>query len=231
MEINEEIQKAADKVIAENLPVMIEKATIQMIQKVIDDIFGRYSKMSENVKAKIEERLDVNLREFDLTDYNVIVSQAINKHLLECVENGSVKPIMNLVEDTIGFVKTKKIKLSEIHEMVIEASKEEDDSEESGEISFFVEVNKKYDWTEIHFDLDHGKSKSECGVRFLISGKKGNMFCFKTESHWSKRNEMTPSKITQLSGLEHKLFRLYSAQVEIEVDETDFENEWYRYND
>lgn len=232
MNINEEIQKASDKVIAENLPNMVEKSTVKMLESIVSDIFSSYSPMAKSIKETIEKSLDINLQNFKLVDYNVIVANAVNSQLTECINENTLRPISELVKSAVGFIENKSIKLSTIHEIVIEASKEDDSTESEGEISFYAEKNDKYGWVTVNFDIEKGRSQNDCAIEFLISdSKESNIFCFNAKTFMSRKGNLTPSKLAGLSQLERQIFRLYSAQVKIEIDELDFENEWYRYND
>jgi len=224
MNLNEEIQLATDKFVAEKLPQLVEEKVSKMVNDVLDDVFRSYSETAKAIKSKIEQKLDVNLQEFDLLDYNHLVSKAINDNLMQLV---NVQPIMDLCQDAIGFVKQKNIKLSDIVEMFKNAAME-DNSEYEGEITVIIEVNEKHNWTEVWLDLDADTEKHKCGIKFIISDSRKKIFSFNSSSYQSALGNVTPSKITQLSTLEHKIFRLYSAQVEVVVDEVDFENTWYR---
>lgn len=227
MDINKEIQLASDKFIEENLPKLIEQSVGKLIKELLDDTFRSYSPIGKQIKEKIEKQLDINLQRYDLVDYNVLVSNAINNSLIGIVNEQAIEPIMGLVKETIGFVERKEMKLSEIHQLVINAAMEDGDERE-GEISFHAIKNEQYKWVEVSFDIEGGKSVNDCGLSFIFSFDKGrgDIFSFRSRSHWSNKQNLTPQKITQLSNLEHKIFRLYSAQVKIEADELDFENEW-----
>lgn len=224
MDLNKEIQIVTDKVIAEKLPQLVEEKVTKMINDVLEDVFRSYGDTAKAIKSKIEEKLDVNLQHFDLIDYNHLVSKTINDNLLKMV---NIQPIMDLCQDAIGFVKQKTIKLSDIVEMFKDEAKE-DNSEDQGEISIHIEQREDKDWTEVWLDIEEDQDKNNCGINFLISNSRKKIFIMKSGSHWSKQGEITPFKMEHLSRIEHKIFRLYSAQVEIEVDETDFDNSWYR---
>ena len=226
MDLNQEIQKATDTYIIESLPKVVEEKVNKMVDGILQDVFSSYSTTAKSIKTKIEEKLDVNLKEFDLVDYNHLVSKAINDSLLELV---NIQPIMDLCQDAIGFVKKKQIRLSEIVQMVIEASQEENNQDGSGEITVFVEENERHEWVEVWLDIREDTKKSECSIRFIVSTKRNNIFSFKTKSYLSELGSVTPSKMTQMHQLEHKIFRLYSAGVKVEVDDTDFSNSWDRY--
>jgi hypothetical protein len=233
MDINEEILKVTDKIIAEQLPVMLEKSVTNMLEQVLKDLFSSYSKTSKDVKEVIEKSLNVNLQKYDLIDYNALVAGAINNHLVKCVNENSIEPIMKMVESATGFIEKKKMKMSEIHEMIIGASKDYNDDDSSGEISFYIDNNEEHGWYTVSYDIEKDVDKKDCSIEFLVSsrGSLKTIFTMRTKSYSSKKGNLTPTKIMNLSNLEHKIFRLYSAQVEIEVNETDFDNTWYRYED
>lgn len=230
MNINEEIQKASDQFIQDKLPEMVQQKINSMMDDLLKSIFSSYSPMGKVIKEKIEQSLDVNLQKYDMVDYNALIAKAINDHLTECVIHNSIEPIMSLVKDTVGFVKKKKITLSEIHEKVIDQARESGDEPE-GEISFHVFEDRQHDWTRVSIDFEKNKSADQCAVEFLISNKRNTIFHFTIRNWWNGKSTITPCLLMQISGLEHEIFRLYSAQVEIEIDETEFETEWNRYDD
>lgn len=230
MNINEEIQKATDNFIAEKLPQLIQEKVGKMLDDILSDTFKSWSNIGKQIKDKIEENLDVNLQEYDLIDYNALISKSINDRLVGIINENSIQPINELVNETVGFLKKKNFKLSEIHELVINSSMQEYEEETESEISFFAERNDKHKWITVSIDTDKDVSQEDCSLTFLINESSGRIFSFKTKSYWSKKSNLTPSKVTQMSNLEHKIFRLYSAQAKIEIDTLDFDNYWSRYN-
>lgn len=229
MELNKEIQAATDKFIEEKLPAMVEEKVSKMVDGILDDVFRSYSDTAKQIKLKIEEKLDINLQKFDIVDYNALISKAINEKLVGLVNEGSVVPIMELVKSVVGFIEKKEINLSEIHQLFIDASMEYDETEFEGEITFIVEHNSEHKWHDIYIDTEGGKDKNDCDISFTIH-ENGLFYSFRA-NHWrSRMDKITPAKVTQLNALEHKIYRLYSAQVKVTIDETDFENRWDRHN-
>jgi hypothetical protein len=226
MDINKQIQEISDKVIAEKLPAMVEKSATDMLASIISDLFSQYGPMAKKIKEKIEEKLDVNLQKYDLLDYNALVAKTINDNLLQQI---NIAPILALTKDMLGFVNKKTIKLSEIIDIFIETAME-DSSESSGQISLFVEEEDRYGWIEVCVDAEARREKKDCSIRFLINKKTGTMFSFHCKDYLTSRQAITPSKLTNLSHIEHKIFRLYSAQVEIEIDELSFNTEWNKFD-
>jgi len=107
MNINEEIQKATDKFVEEKLPEMVAAKVSSMMDGILSDVFRSYSDIGKKVKEKIEKGLDVNLQRYDLVDYNTLVSSAINNRLTQIVNENAINPIMQLVNETVGFVEQK----------------------------------------------------------------------------------------------------------------------------
>lgn len=229
MDLNEEVKKATDKVIQEKLSQMVEKRVSEMIDELIKETFRSYGDAAKIIKEKIEKGLNLNLQEFDMVDYNALVAGAINSKLTQIVNEQAIAPIMELIENTVGFIERKEIKLSEIYEMVKEVAMGEEEDKSEGSFSFFVSENAENSWHTVSFDVNKNKDAEECAFEFLISKERKTIFMLKQKSYWSNKGNLTPIKLTQLSELEHKIFRLYSAQVKITVDETDFDAYWSRY--
>ena len=80
------------------------------------------------------------------------------------------------------------------------------------------------------YRIDKGVDKNKCSMSFIASTDRGTIFSMKTKPWYGEQGKLTPSRIAMLRGVEHKIFRLYSAEVKIEVDSESFDNEWYRDN-
>lgn len=228
MDINKEIQTASDKIIAEKLPAMVEKATTLMLEKVINDVFSSYGDMAKEIKKKIEEKLDINLQKYDIVDYNAMVAQIINDNITASV---NLEPIISLTKKTMGFLDIKSIDLSAIVEM-FKASAMENSCDTDGRISVHIEENEHHKWVEVYLDVEENKDKHQCGIKFIVSTKSNRIFSFKHQCYSSPLGNMSPAKITSMSVLEHEIFRLYAAQVEVLVDgrNIDFDECWDKYD-
>lgn len=233
MDINKEVQKATDKVIAEKLPQLVEEKVSSMLNSVLQDIFSNYGDMSKLIKTKIEEKIDVNLQEFDLIDYNHLISKTINDNLIQTV---NLQPILDLTQDTIGFVNKKEISLDEIADMVKEVAMSDYSyqSEHSGEITFELRESDNGSYINLHADIEPNTDVHDCQIQLCFSindSRDGKIFLFKT-SNWRDRNakEITPAGMVNMDALEAKIFRLYSAQVRIINYNDSIDTEWYREN-
>ncbi|AOZ99615.1 hypothetical protein [Flavobacterium commune] len=229
MDFNKETQIAIAKVVSEKMPEMIEAQATEMVENIVSNIF-RWGDTKDKIKKKIEESINVNLQEFDLIDYNALIAKVINDNLLEQV---NLQPILDMTQDIIGFVKQKEITLQGIANMFIEASQEENSSDYSGEITFIVKERTEHNWCEIYADIEPDKEENKCSIKFIIStrdSRDGQIFSLKTKEKYfgEKQEEITPSKLVAMRGIEAKIFRLYSAQVKITNYDQEINNYWDR---
>lgn len=230
MDFNKETQTAIAKVIAEKAPEMIEAQATKMVESIVSDIF-RWGNTKDQIKKKIEESINVNLQEFDLIDYNALISKVINDNLIQQV---NLQPILDMTQDIVGFVKQKEISLQEIANMFIEASQSENESDGEGEITFIVKQNDEKGWVEVFADIEPDIEEYKCSIRFIFSTKgnrDGKIFIFKTrEKYYDEfQKNISPSRLISFSRIEAKIFRLYSAQVCITNYEHEISNYWDRY--
>lgn len=230
MDFTKETNTAIEKVITDRLPELIEKQASTMIEDIVSSIF-RWGDVKDQIKKKIEESINVNLQNFDLIDYNVLIANTINQNLIQQI---NLQPIIDMTQDIVGFVNQKTIKLEEVAELFIIASKDENEQESEGEITFLAERNDRYGWMEVSADLEPNKLDYECSFKFIFSTKKnrtGKIFSFRTrEAHFdNKQRSLTPSRIVSMNKLETEIFRLYSAQVEITDFDKNIDTSWERY--
>lgn len=225
MDFTKETQIAIAKVIEEKMPEMIALRTENMIQDIVKDIFS-YGDVRKNIKKKIEESINVNLQEFDLIDYNVLIANTINGNLVKQI---NMDPIIEMTKEITGFVNKKQITLQEIADFVIEASQQENESEGEGEITFNVDY--KDDYIVVSLDLEPKTNRESCTVELCISQKTERIFMFRNKrDYWdSSLKKITPMRLTKLDQIEHKLFRLYAAGVKVTDLNDDPNIYWDRY--
>jgi hypothetical protein len=230
MDFIKETQKALEKVTNEKLPEMIEKNTEKMVSDIVESIF-RWGDVKDSIKKKIEESINVNLQEFDLIDYNALIAKTINENLINQV---NLQPILDLTQDTLGFIAKKEITLQEVANFFKSASMEENEQEGEGEFTFIVKENEEHGWVEVFADLEADKEEYKCCVRFILSTKRnreGKIFSFKTRDQYYDNNqkEISPSRLVNMDSIEAKIFRLYSAQVKITNYDNEISQYWDRY--
>lgn len=213
MDLNNEIQKATDKVINEQLPQMVENKVSKMVDDVLSDVFRSYSDTAKAIKEKIEKALDVSLVEFGLADYNAMISKAIASELGKEID---FKPIKELVKGIVGKSDLKQITISDLAEKVKEIAMEEDQGQNyEGEISFHIDENREHGWVEISTDINEGKDKERCAVTILVSNSTGRIFSMSSNNWRHSNKEFSPSDMVNMDNIENLFFSLYNNQVHI----------------
>jgi len=236
MDLNKTIQEAIDKTIVEKLPEIIEGKVTKLVDDILGEVLKSYSDTGKAIKSRIEQQLDVNLQKFDMVDYNGLISTIIQEHLVKCVNAGTIAPITKLVEETLGFVSSKTMTLTELVDKVKAIAMEEDSSESEGEITCIVATDDEHKWHEIFLDLDANRSKEHCSVRFIVSFREGTsnttIFALSQSTRWrGDRQSVTPFRMAQYDRLQQEIFRLYAARIDFTVDDTTPCVEWTRYED
>jgi hypothetical protein len=230
MNINEKINEITDKVIEDKLPAIIEEKVTGMMTSIVEDIFRSYSDTAKQIKEVIQEKLNISLESLKMDEYNTIIGNLINKQLTENI-NISVGPIENMIKDTVGYLSKKEWKLSEIVDMFEKIAMEAAYSDESdGEFTLHIKPNEKHKWVEVSFDAETDVKEYECGISFIISTERNTIFSFKYKDWRHDQKEVNPSRLLAMSHAEREIFRLYSNNVKIEIDETDFETYWSRHD-
>ena len=221
IDLNDLISKSVALVVEQKLEKMTQEKTERMINDILNDVFSSYGDVAKLVKEKIKEGLDVNLEKFNLVEYNVMISEMINRNLIESVDKGCIEPIQAMIQNTIGLLNKKEIKLSEIINDFISASMEYHDEEYYGEISMFIEKNEKHRWTEVFVDIDPDVNRDKCKYSFIFD-EKGYIFGLTDRSRYvdpfNKSNSSSPTELSRIHGIERILFRIYSAGVPVIVD-------------
>lgn len=77
------------------------------------------------------------------------------------------------------------------------------------------------------------KAMDDCAIKFIFSTSKyqdqdGLIFSLKRQGYGSPFKEMSPSELVGMGYLEHKIFRLYSAQVKITDYDKEIDTYWSR---
>ena len=229
MDFNKTTQEAINKIISDKLPGMVEEKATKMVEDIVSDIF-RWGNVKNQIKTKIEESINVNLQRIDLIDYNALIAKTINENLVQQV---NLQPILSMTQSILGFVDKKEIKLQEIANIFIESSMDENDTDGEGEITFIVIKHEKYNWIEVFADVEQNKDRSDCDIKFIFSTSKyqdqdGLIFSLKRQGYGSPFKEMSPSELVGMGYLEHKIFRLHSAQVKITDYDKEIDTYWSR---
>jgi hypothetical protein len=174
--------------------------------------------ITQEIRNKISEKINVNLQKFDLVDYNHLIARTINENIVESI---NLSPIEALTKDIIGFVNKKEIYIQEIVEMVIKEARECRNDQPSGGITAVIEEESH--WVNIYLDTEENVSTKECRFRLSVGNTDGYIYSFQIKPFpWSHRKDINLESFIKLRKLDQVLFRLYSAQVKVNMEEVEF---------
>ena len=106
MDINAKVNEITNKVIEDKLPTIIEEKVTGMLTSIVDDIFRSYSDTAKKVKESIQEKLDLSLETLKMDEYNVIITDIINRELTENIQI-STGPLKEMIKETVGHLSKK----------------------------------------------------------------------------------------------------------------------------
>lgn len=231
MDINAKVNEITNKIIEDKLPTIIEEKVTGMLTSIVDDIFRSYGDTAKKIKETIQEKLDISLENLKMDEYNVIVADIINRELTENIQI-STGPLKEMIRETVGHLSKKDWKLSEIvsrFESIAMEATYSDNNE--GEFTLHVKTNSENKWTEVAFDVDANVAEYDCGIRFIVSASSNRIFSFHYKDWRHDQKEVNLSRLLAMSHAEREIFRLYNNNCKIEIDDTDFETTWSRYDD
>jgi hypothetical protein len=206
--VNDSLAKLEANGDVENIVTARLKKTIDSI---VDDLFSSYSDFGKSLKTEVQSALNVNLKELNLTGYNVMVLNAVKDTLDETLHIQGVEKIKESLGQMLSNVKTE-YRLSElIEEMKKEAN--EDGNYDEEEISFHIDSDRSI-LTFIYFDEESDKEKYQCKYRLWID--KQGVVCGVEISDRKFDNRVI---MGGLHGFEQTLFKIYSMNPKIIIDE------------
>lgn len=220
MKFEEVVQKQMNKLISEGF---LEKVAREQLEKTVKDIIQEllrgYSDFGIALKKDIKSKLKVDLTRLDITEYNIMLMDIIQKEFHKSLES-AVKPIREIVMDITGELEKKEWTLEEIVDEFIECVMGDVgcSCDYEGEITVHAEEDVQHKWVTVHLDEESDKAQHLCKYRFLFSTDEGRGIFM-----YSKEN------VKQLDpdyGFDRFLFRIYASRAAVTMSE--YETHWYR---
>jgi hypothetical protein len=77
MELEKILENSINKYLTEKLQSDLDKHIGNMMDKIFDSMFSRSSEIYKSVQKQIEAKMDVNLRDVSLINYNSMIVNSI----------------------------------------------------------------------------------------------------------------------------------------------------------
>lgn len=178
MDINKEMQKATQEYLeSDKLKKHIQEQAEQMVNKLIDDSFGYFGGIKEQVKEAIEDELKINVKELGIGGFNKFITDVVKKQLDISVKEETEKKITAELEKILTPIE-KKVSITKLKEALLDDAYTYDldicgdvtldrlDGEsgyyEDDVFTFIIEKNGVHDWVDIYLDSRPKKKNYEC---------------------------------------------------------------------
>ena len=206
------------------LEQIIEKHVISCLDEVVKDSFTWNGSAKKALEKAIEGKLNVNLENIKLDQYQKITSKIVEDRLNETLIKDLKLNIEEVISKTTSILERKEYKLSEVISKFIEDIDTSFDGgmdDLYGECSLHIEKSSHGDYFHIYFDKETDKRKYGCSNSIHL--KNGKIYHGTVDE-----KPFSPFLPINTNGFETFLFQLYCNNVSITIDEEDCELEYYR---
>ena len=182
------------------------------IAEIVDDVFNNWSDFGKNLKAHIENNLNIDLENLGIEGYNTLVLAAVKEQLDKIITIQGVEKIKETTEKMLIDTKDTYTLSEIIEELKGESLKEEWEYDEDEKVALFIE-GEKDGYKHIYLNIYDTDRRWECDYQINIDGE-GKPYSIKL-----KGNEIDKNKIIGgLYGLDKLLFKIYAHGSKIVFD-------------
>ncbi|EIS9525227.1 TPA: hypothetical protein ACMWN4_002175 [Clostridioides difficile] len=186
----------------------------ETIKRVVNEIFGSYSKFRKNIEQHLGENINVNLAELDIQKYNLLVANVVKEKVDTTMKGQGIEHLKrNLDNMLVGL--EKEYKMSELLEELKEDKYNLD--EYSGDedcITFILESSFNPKWARwIEFDEYPNKSRYNCEYSILLRND-GTIASFR----YQNREISSKDIMNGFGNFGDLLFKIYAHNSKIILD-------------
>lgn len=213
IDLNKIAQEAIQKIENEGfIKEKVEETLKKTLASIVDDAFSPWGNFGKELKIEVQNKLQVNFKEFDLPSYNAFIISAINEKLEAELKSKGIEKLQEQLEKMMSTAKPE-YKLTELLEEFIEV---QSDFHDDYDDRFTLLIEKLCSSHIVYIDEDEYKEKYECKYKLHIN-EKGEVYSMNI-----KGNKL--DKETIMSGFdsfEDLLFRIYAAGSKVIIEHED----------
>ncbi len=182
------------------------------ITEIVDDVFREWSAFGKNLKAHIENNLNIDLDNLGIEGYNTLVSAAVKEQLDKIITVQGIEKIKETTEKMLIDIKDTYTLSEIIEKLKGESFKEEWEYDEDEKVAIFIK-GEKDGYKHIYLNEDDTDREWSCDYQIDIN-EEGKPYSIKL-----KGNEINKNKILGgLYGLDELLFKIYAHGSKIVLD-------------
>lgn len=227
MNIQDQVQLALNNIVESGkIQEIVAKNVEKTIESLFHDALREYSDFGKNLKEIVQSALQIDLSTVSTLGYQQIVTDIVKQKLQEATLEHISQPLEETLSQIIAPFEKRTYKLSEIIAKYRECEWDSLDDDEV-DISLHIE-DSGYNSIYVHFDKESSKERYQCAYRFSIDKKDGHMWMFEIKGWSPKVGDLRASSIH--GTFDHFIFNLYASKCPIELDESNVDTCWSRYD-
>lgn len=197
----------------------VNKHVQYTVDKIVEDVFGRYSDFGKDLKKEVEEQLSLDLKKLNIRAYNHMVLEVIKQKIDESVTTVGIETIKEELDALLGSGEPPSYKLSELVDFM--KAEQADDEDYFGQ-KISLHVQDRTSLTFIRMDPDIDKESYECKYDITVRNDTGQIHSIEINgTEFDNRLIMGG-----LHGLAKVLFKLYTMKGTVKIDE-DYIDEYH----
>lgn len=226
MELEKILENSINKYLTEKLQSDLDKHIGDMMDKIFDSMFSRSSEIYKSVQKQIEAKMDVNLRDVSLINYNSMIVNSIGWYLKKQIEENSLKPLENMIQNIVWKHEKEEITFNELidlihRELYSEVDKENADDGDMLSIYAEHETNEYWKYIHIYCDTHLNVEKEYCCMKLTV-GNNTSIISFEEENY--KGIPYWPHEFYRMSNLGQKLYKMYVSGTKINFENIVYED-------
>lgn len=192
----------------------VDKAVKEAIERVVNGAFSWNSPLMKQLEPYVKNNLNVNLKELNLTGYNMLVLTAIKEHLDKTLKVQGIEKLKERMNNMISDIKPEYT----LSEVIEELKNDEFIDFKDDEITLIIDVDGSF--CHIYLDPQEGTGKYSCA--YSISMSKTGIYSIKLRDGAITTKDILDSFV----GFEDFLFKIYAAGSKITLDEGEYPSDY-----
>ena len=176
VDLNAIAVKAMENIVASGvIEKKVEEAAQKAIEDIIRDTFSWSSPMYKELKAVMQEKLQINFRDLDLPIYNEFLLEQVKNIIKVQIEEGGANPFGEQITKLLKHDVKPEYTLYQLIEEFKEMNRDEYDPSDEPQLTLHISKSE-YGNRHIYIDKEDGKNKWDCEYRFCIDSNDNHIF-------------------------------------------------------
>lgn len=192
-----------------------EKHIKKCLDEVVGDLFSWGGPLKKQLKAEVEGKLQLNLKDLDIASYSQIISGIVASKLDETIHIQGVEKVKTEMDKILKKCKETYTLSEIIDELKKEAKGYREDYEIDEDEKVSLHIDDHGSLVFIRFDEDRDESENRCKYSLNLSAEDNSIHSVKVDGE-SQDKRMKLGGGNDLTGL---LFIMYANGAKVELDQ------------